>query len=99
MERVFEINRNFRNEGISTRHNPEFTMLEVYAAFEDWQYMMELTERLVRAAAARDVVEYQGRQLQLGKPFIRVSIAEALRQQGVQGDLRDRAFLSKELTR
>src|SRR5207253_1816477 len=69
MERVFEINRNFRNEGISTRHNPEFTMLECYAAYEDWQYMMELTERLVRAAAARDVIEYQGKQFQIGKPF------------------------------
>src|SRR5438067_10186477 len=99
MERVFEINRNFRNEGISTRHNPEFTMLECYAAYEDWQYMMELTERLVRAAAARDVIEYQGNQLQIGKPFARLSIAEALRQQGVQGDLRDRAFLSGQLTK
>src|SRR5256885_1189949 len=61
MERVFEINRNFRNEGISTRHNPEFTMLECYAAYEDWQYMMDLTERLVRAAAGRSSHVYQGR--------------------------------------
>jgi lysyl-tRNA synthetase class 2 len=99
MERVFEINRNFRNEGISTRHNPEFTMLECYAAYEDWQYMMDLTERLVRAAAGRAAVTYQGKNIELGKPFVRLSIAEALRQQGVQGDLRDRAFLSKELTR
>jgi lysyl-tRNA synthetase class 2 len=99
MERVFEINRNFRNEGISTRHNPEFTMLECYAAYEDWQYMMALTERLVRTAAAKDVLEYQGKKLDIGKPFTRLSIADALRQQGVQGDLRDRAFLSKELTR
>jgi lysyl-tRNA synthetase class 2 len=100
MERVFEINRNFRNEGISTRHNPEFTMLECYAAYEDWQYMMALTERLVRAAAAgQSSIAYQGKSIEIGKPFIRVSIAEALRQQGVQGDLRDRAFLSKELTR
>ena len=50
IERVFEINRNFRNEGISTRHNPEFTMLEWYCAYEDWQYMIGLTETLVRAA-------------------------------------------------
>jgi lysyl-tRNA synthetase class 2 len=99
MERVFEINRNFRNEGISTRHNPEFTMLECYAAYEDWQYMMALTERLVRAAAGRSSVTYQGKNIELGKPFARLSIAEALRQQGVQGDLRDRAFLSRELTR
>ncbi|HYL24317.1 MAG TPA: lysine--tRNA ligase, partial [Burkholderiales bacterium] len=99
MERVFEINRNFRNEGISTRHNPEFTMLECYAAYEDWQYMMALTERLVRAATAKHVVEYQGKKIDIAKPFARLSIAEALRQQGVQGDLRDRALLSKELTR
>jgi lysyl-tRNA synthetase class 2 len=99
MERVFEINRNFRNEGISTRHNPEFTMLECYAAYEDWQYMMALTERLVRAAADKSSLTYQGKTLELGKPFARLSIAEALRQQGVKGDLRDRAFLAKELDR
>ena len=53
VERVFEINRNFRNEGISTRHNPEFTMLEWYCAYEDWTYMMDLTERLVRQRRRR----------------------------------------------
>jgi lysyl-tRNA synthetase class 2 len=100
MERVFEINRNFRNEGISTRHNPEFTMLECYAAYEDWQYMMALTERLERAAAGeRSSITYQGKTVELGKPFARLPIPEALRQQGVKGDLRDRAFLSAELTR
>jgi lysyl-tRNA synthetase, class II len=99
MERVFEINRNFRNEGISTRHNPEFTMLEWYAAYEDWQYMMELTERLVRAAAGVDTVDYQGKKIEIGKPFQRLPIAEALRREGIQGDLRDRALLSRELTR
>ncbi len=99
MERVFEINRNFRNEGISTRHNPEFTMLECYAAYEDWQYMMDLTERLVRAAAGSSQVTYQGKTIELGKPFARLPIVEALRRQGVQGDLRDRAFLSAQLTK
>ncbi len=100
MEHVFEINRNFRNEGISTRHNPEFTMLECYAAYEDWQYMMALTERLVRSAAGdRMSITYQGKTLELGMPFARLSIAEALRQQGVKGDLRDRAFLAGELAR
>src|SRR6058998_4107188 len=95
MERVFEINRNFRNEGISTQHNPEFTMMECYAAYEDWQYMMALTERLVRGAAgSRTSISYQGKTLELGKPFARLSIADALRAQGVKGDLRDRAFLS-----
>jgi lysyl-tRNA synthetase, class II len=97
MERVFEINRNFRNEGISTRHNPEFTMLECYAAYEDWQYMMALSERLVRAAAGRSSVVYQGKPLDFAKPFARLSIPDALRAQGVQGDLRDRALLSRKL--
>jgi lysyl-tRNA synthetase, class II len=97
IERVFEINRNFRNEGISTRHNPEFTMLEWYCAYQDWNYMMDLTERLIRAAAGQEVVEYQGKKLEIGKPFQRLSIAEALRREGVQGDLRDRALLSSEL--
>jgi len=98
LERVFEINRNFRNEGISTRHNPEFTMLEWYCAYQDWQYMMELTEKLVKVAAGSSTVEYQGRKLDFGKPFARLSIADALRQQGIQGDLRDRAFLARELS-
>jgi lysyl-tRNA synthetase, class II len=99
IERVFEINRNFRNEGISTRHNPEFTMLEWYCAYQDWHYMMDLTERLVRAAAGRASLTYQGKTIDIGKPFARLPIAEALRTQGVQGDLRDRAFLSAELKR
>jgi lysyl-tRNA synthetase class 2 len=98
VERVFEINRNFRNEGISTRHNPEFTMLEWYAAYEDWEYMMGLTERLVRAAAGQPQIQYQGTRLDFEKPFARLPIPEAIRLQGIQGDLRDRSFLSKELT-
>ena len=98
MERVFEINRNFRNEGISTRHNPEFTMLEWYCAYEDWTYMMDLTERLVRAAAGRPEITYQGNSIQLQRPFERLPIPEAIRKQGVDGDLRDRATLSKKLT-
>ena len=101
MERVFEINRNFRNEGISTRHNPEFTMMEWYCAYEDCEYMIAHTEKLVRhaaqAAAGKSVVEYQGKTLDFGKPFARLPIPEAIRQQGVDGDLRDRAFLSKKL--
>ena len=98
LERVFEINRNFRNEGISTRHNPEFTMLECYAAYEDWQYMMALTERLVRAGAGqRTSISYQGKTIELGNPFARLSIPEALRRHGLDGDLRDRAYLSRKL--
>jgi lysyl-tRNA synthetase class 2 len=97
LERVFEINRNFRNEGISTRHNPEFTMLECYAAYEDWQYMMALTERLVRAAARRASIVYQGKTIEFDKPFARLPIPEALRRHGIDGDLRDRAYLSRKL--
>src|SRR5713226_8832435 len=97
LERVFEINRNFRNEGISTRHNPEFTMLEWYCSYEDWQYMMSLTERLVRAAAGTSTLVYQGKTLDFGKPFARLTIPDAIRQQGIEGDLRDRVFLSKQL--
>jgi lysyl-tRNA synthetase class 2 len=102
VERVFEINRNFRNEGISTRHNPEFTMLEWYCAYEDWKYMMDMTERLVRAAEqaalGKLVVGYQARQIDLAKPFSRLGLPDAIRKQGIAGDLRDRKFLSKKLT-
>src|SRR5207244_7143588 len=77
IERVFEINRNFRNEGISTKHNPEFTMLEWYCAYEDWHYMMDLTERLVRTAAGKDVLHYQNKAIEIGKPFARLSIPDA----------------------
>ena len=101
MERVFEINRNFRNEGISTRHNPEFTMLEWYCAYEDCNYMMDLTERLVRASAqaacGKLVVKYQGKDLNLEKPFNRITIPDAIRKFAGDGDLRDRKFLSKKL--
>ena len=101
LERVFEINRNFRNEGISTRHNPEFTMLEWYCAYQDMDYMVELTEKLVRntaqAACGKLSVSYQGKTLDFAKPFARLSIPEAIRQQGVTGDLRDRKFLQKSL--
>ena len=53
MEKVFEINRNFRNEGISTRHNPEFTMLEFYEAYQDYAYLMDLTEIMLREIATK----------------------------------------------
>jgi len=101
LERVFEINRNFRNEGISTRHNPEFTMLEWYCAYQDYDYMIGLTETLVRNAAQAALgaaqVSYQGRNLDFGKPFARLAIPEAIRRQGIAGDLRDRKFLTGQL--
>ena len=82
MEKVFEINRNFRNEGISTRHNPEFTMLEFYEAYQDYRYLMDLTEALLREVATKVVgtlsVAYQGETIDLAKPFDRLTMAEAI---------------------
>jgi lysyl-tRNA synthetase class 2 len=82
MEKVFEINRNFRNEGISTRHNPEFTMLEFYEAYQDYRYLMDLTEALLRDVALQVVggttLGYQGETIDLGKPFDRLTMAEAI---------------------
>jgi len=82
MEKVFEINRNFRNEGISTRHNPEFTMLEFYEAYQDYYYLMDLTEALLREVARSAVggtsVAYQGETIDLGKPFDRLTMAQAI---------------------
>jgi lysyl-tRNA synthetase class 2 len=94
LEKVYEINRNFRNEGISTRHNPEFTMMEWYCAYEDCEYMMAHTEKLVKCAA--QAVSYKGA-IDFEKPFARLPIPEAIRRQGVEGDLRDRAFLARKL--
>jgi lysyl-tRNA synthetase class 2 len=82
MEKVFEINRNFRNEGISTRHNPEFTMLEFYEAYQDYHYLMDLTEELLRDVAQRaagdTTLSYQGEPVDLGKPFDRLTMAQAI---------------------
>src|SRR5437763_4808496 len=81
-EKVFEINRNFRNEGISTRHNPEFTMLEFYEAYRDYRYLMDLTEELFRNVAQTVLgstsVTYQGETIDLAKPFDRLTMAEAI---------------------
>jgi lysyl-tRNA synthetase class 2 len=80
LERVYEIGRVFRNEGISTRHNPEFTMLEAYQAFADYHDMMELTEALIvdaaRAALGTTVVDVRGQSIDLGKPWRRVPMLE-----------------------
>ena len=81
-EKVFEINRNFRNEGLSTRHNPEFTMLEFYEAYADYHDLMDLTEVLLRELALHvtgdTTIHYQGVDYDFGRPFTRVTLREAI---------------------
>ncbi|MCE5228485.1 lysine--tRNA ligase [bacterium] len=81
-ERVYEINRNFRNEGVSTRHNPEFTMLELYTAGWNYQDTMTLTEELIRGAAqevlGKTTVPFNGHEIDLGSPFRRLRILDAI---------------------
>jgi lysyl-tRNA synthetase, class II len=81
-ERVFEINRSFRNEGISVRHNPEFTMLEFYAAYWNHHDLMDFTEGIVRhaarAATGSDRIVYNGREVALDEPFARLSVRDSL---------------------
>lgn len=83
-ERVFEIGRNFRNEGMSIKHNPEFTMIEGYQAFTDYRGMMDLMEHLIASAArtvlGRTVVEYQGKTIDLTPPFARKTMAEQVKE-------------------
>lgn len=82
-DRVYEIGRVFRNEGMDTKHNPEFTMLELYQAFTDFQGMMDITEEMfryvTRAVNGSAVVEYDGVTIDLEKPFARMSMAEAVK--------------------
>ncbi len=82
LERVYEINRNFRNEGLSTQHNPEFTMLEFYQAYADYEDLMELTEQLVsqivRTVCGNHSVAYQGRDIRFTPPWPRLTLEEAL---------------------
>lgn len=86
LDRVYEINRNFRNEGVDTRHNPEFTMLEFYQAYADYNDLMALTEellpRLCRAVLGGEELTYQGTQINLSPPWPRLTVAEALRKVG-----------------
>ncbi len=81
-ERVYEINRNFRNEGLSTQHNPEFTMLELYQAYADYRDLMELVERMLQGLADTILgtrqITWQGKQLDLAAPFRRVTLEAAL---------------------
>jgi lysyl-tRNA synthetase, class II len=104
LEKVFEINRNFRNEGISTRHNPEFTMLEFYEAYQDYHYLMDLTETMLRELAQKVLgttsLTYQGATVDLGKKFDRLTMAEAIAKYNPQyaaADLARPDFLRKAL--
>ncbi len=83
-EKVYEINRSFRNEGLSTRHNPEFTMLEFYEAYADYIDLMDMSEELLRSMAqfviGDTVVPYQGESYDFGKPFVRMTVKESILQ-------------------
>ena len=103
-ERVFEVNRNFRNEGVSPRHNPEFTMMEFYAAYVDYKWLMDFTEAVIRQAAidahGTACLTYQGRELDLSKPFQRLTIVGAINKFAphyTNEQLHDAAFLKEEL--
>ena len=103
-ERVFEINRNFRNEGVSPRHNPEFTMMEFYAAWTDYHWLMDFVETLLRQAATdacgSATLNYQGRTLDFAPRFDRLTITEAILKHAPQyqpAQLEDAAFLRAEL--
>ncbi len=103
-DRVYEVNRNFRNEGVSPRHNPEFTMMEFYAAYTDYKWLMDFTEAVIRQAAVdahgTAQLTYQGRELDLSKPFHRMTIVEAINKFAphyTAEQLQDAEFLKAEL--
>lgn len=104
LEKVFEINRNFRNEGISTRHNPEFTMLEFYEAYQDFNYLMDFTEELLRTVAQTVLgtmtVTYQQREIDFSQSFARMTITQAIMKyhpEYTEAQLNDRNFLISRL--
>jgi lysyl-tRNA synthetase class 2 len=99
-ERVYEINRNFRNEGVSTQHNPEFTMMEAYRAYADYNDWMDSTEAMLHGMAdavnGTTVVSYQGEEYDFGKPFARLTVEEAILKHNPDFDaskIRDRDYL------
>ncbi|MER2512709.1 MAG: lysine--tRNA ligase [Nitrosomonas ureae] len=104
MEKVFEINRNFRNEGISTRHNPEFTMLEFYEAYQDHTYLMDFTEQMLAHTAQKVLgtthITYQGKAIDLSRPFMRLTITQAIQKfhpHYTAAQLNDRNYLIETL--
>ncbi|ASK27570.1 lysine--tRNA ligase [Neisseria chenwenguii] len=106
LERVFEINRSFRNEGMSTRHNPEFTMMEFYEAFCTYERMMEMTEGVIRACAkavcGTAKITYNGKEVDLESPFERLTILDAIKKYNPQytdAQLQDEAWLKQEIVK
>jgi len=100
-ERVYEINRNFRNEGVSTRHNPEFTMLELYQAYATYNEVMDLTENMIRdtakATLGKTALTWEGRDIDVGPAFRRWKMEDAVLEHNPQigkSDLRDRDKLA-----
>jgi lysyl-tRNA synthetase class 2 len=105
-EKVFEINRNFRNEGLSTRHNPEFTMMEFYEAYRDYRYLMDFTEALLRHVAEKVhgtlQLPYGEHVVDLAQPFQRLTVVDAIRKyhpRFTAGDLASRDVLVAELAK
>ena len=106
MPRVFEINRSFRNEGLSTRHNPEFTMLEFYESYADYKRMMEITEKTIRQAALDSIgtlkFDYQGMEVNLEKPFEQLTISDSIikyNSQYIKDDINNIEFLKQEIVK
>jgi lysyl-tRNA synthetase class 2 len=100
-DRVYEINRNFRNEGVSTQHNPEFTMMEAYRAYADYTDWMDTTEAMLHgmadAVSGTTIVEYQGETFDFGKKFQRITVEEAIARFNPDFDMtkvRDRDYLA-----
>lgn len=104
-ERVFELNRNFRNEGMSSRHNPEFTMMEFYAAYTNYKWIMQFTENIICQVVldihGTTTLPYQGKTLNFSKPFARLTISDAIQKYATPNytndQLEDNTFLQAEL--
>ena len=105
-DRVFEINRNFRNEGLSVRHNPEFTMMEFYAAYTEYKWLMNFTEDCIRDVTKRILgtlkVKYQDKTIDFEKPFERLTLVEAIMKYSSQfseTQLNDIDFIKSHLSK
>ena len=103
-DRVFEINRSFRNEGLSVRHNPEFTMMEFYAAYTDYRWLMDFTESCIREVSrlvnGSEKIEYQGKGIDFSSPFDRLTLVEAIikySKEFSEEDLNDKEYINEAL--